>query len=595
MKRLLLLALIVSFELSAAPAALKHITLLTTNDIHGGVEPTLEKGKPVGGIALWASVVSAIRQGLHRNEPYDSGVLLVDAGDQFQGTLISNYNEGQLVFDAMDRIGYDAVVPGNHDYDFGPLGWLVDQSGDSSRRREVIERLAARVKFPLLSSNTFFKDSLRDVRSQRSEDVDTNGCRPKQAGLPIDWDSAKQPEFLKPYVIKDVAGARVALIGLDHPATAGMTTKDNVADLCFADEIELYRHTREALRDRADIFVLIVHDGDAGKDKRGTKLVEAIQKDPKLGVDAVVSGHTHYTYTSKVGQVPLIQSGSGGTKFGRIDLYWNPQTKRLDKRRTKSRAGLRLLPDGCDEKAEFCTVGDDGKPRYEGVPLAPVPEVEARLAEARAQVRPLATRKIGQTDATLTRDRIAESPLSDVMTDALRELADAEISFVNTGGIREDIAKGEVTYEQLYRVMPFNNHAVLVGPMPGSAVLEVLERSVQTCGAWGAYMQSGLRVTYERHCDKASGAVDESARVLRVETVSGELVYDAEEGIEPQRDFRVATIDFLYAGGEGLEGFKGVPLIRDLGIYRELMAERYFAKPAHWLGGIDGRWRQVNR
>src|SRR5262249_18436663 len=104
----------------------RQITILATNDIHGGVEPSGKgkKGKKSGGLALWAGVADAIRKGIQKQYKEQAGVVTVDAGDQFQGTLISNKNEGQLVFSAMDEVGYDAVIPGNHDYDFGPVGWL---------------------------------------------------------------------------------------------------------------------------------------------------------------------------------------------------------------------------------------------------------------------------------------------------------------------------------------------------------------------------------------------------------------------------------------------------------------------------------------
>src|SRR6266702_2971500 len=104
-----------------------QITILATNDIHGGVEPsTLQDGSLEGGLAAFSGAVQAIKAGLKRKFGDQAGVLVVDAGDQFQGTLISNYNEGRLVFQAMSQVGYDAVITGNHDYDFGPKGWLDD-------------------------------------------------------------------------------------------------------------------------------------------------------------------------------------------------------------------------------------------------------------------------------------------------------------------------------------------------------------------------------------------------------------------------------------------------------------------------------------
>ena len=115
---------------------LRSITILATNDIHGGIEP--QKGPKendklgalnvVGGLAFFSGAVKSIRRGIQNKYGDKGGVLVVDAGDQFQGTLISNYTEGSLVFSAMDDVGYDAVITGNHDYDFGPHDWLIDDA-----------------------------------------------------------------------------------------------------------------------------------------------------------------------------------------------------------------------------------------------------------------------------------------------------------------------------------------------------------------------------------------------------------------------------------------------------------------------------------
>ena len=121
---------------------------------------------------------------------------------------------------------------------------------------------------------------------------------------------------------------RVALIGLDHPLTPETTTVENVDDLCFADEFEIYKDVRQKLADQADVFVLIIHNGNSNNDKDASRLVERIAKLPGGGVDAVISGHTHFTYNEKVNGIPVIQSGFGGGKFGRIDLVWDSREKK---------------------------------------------------------------------------------------------------------------------------------------------------------------------------------------------------------------------------------------------------------------------------
>src|SRR6266852_9607858 len=120
---LAMMACVAALAVSGCAAKATQITILATNDIHGGIEPSVSKdGTIEGGLAAFSGTVQAIKAGLKRKLGDHAGVLVVDAGDQFQGTLISNHNEGRLVFQAMSQTGYDVAITGNHDYYFGPGG-----------------------------------------------------------------------------------------------------------------------------------------------------------------------------------------------------------------------------------------------------------------------------------------------------------------------------------------------------------------------------------------------------------------------------------------------------------------------------------------
>ncbi len=190
--------------------ALKQLTFLATNDVHGHIEANVAPdGSKKGGLEMLASIVGAFRE--KTSTDANRALFLVDGGDQFQGTLLSNINEGALLFKIFDQIGYDAVVPGNHDYDFGPIDWKNDRvvKGVTSKNpREVIEMLSKSVRFPLISANTYFKTS---VSEQIYGGKVTDQCKPAQlnaSGPVIDFMFARRPSFLKPYTIvkKQVCG-----------------------------------------------------------------------------------------------------------------------------------------------------------------------------------------------------------------------------------------------------------------------------------------------------------------------------------------------------------------------------------------------------
>ncbi|MBU6374547.1 MAG: bifunctional metallophosphatase/5'-nucleotidase [Bdellovibrionales bacterium] len=577
-----------------------QLTVLATNDIHGGVEPGKYRttGEPIGGLAFWGGVIRSIRSAI---ESKGGRVLVLDAGDQFQGTLISNTNEGDLVFSAMDEIGYDAVVPGNHDYDFGPKGWLKDRPTSSDENpREVIEGLAAKVKFPLLSANTYFRDSLTDTKTGRVVDVASNSCT-APSGVSIDWKKARRPQFLKPYLIRDFGAMKVAIIGLDHPSTASMTTAVNVSDLCFRDAVGTYREIRDEIGDRADVFILVIHSANSPGKPELTQFVKAIRADKNPRLDLVVAGHTHMIQKEFVDGVPIIQSGSGGERFGRIDFTFDLATKKLVASKTEALSGVALLHQRCDDDAKkFCSVkpvvegSTEGAVSYEQIPVEFNQRVLKLIADARAAIRNLSDQKLFVAKSPLKRDRVRESSLVDLLTDILRQASGADLSFLNTGGIRTDLPAGTVTYEQFFEVLPFGNRAVVAGPMRTRQVISLLQRSIQTCGDYGALMQSGLRVRFSRNC--RGGGVDPNAQLLTVETVDGQLIFDQHQGgVVEDRAFNVATLDFLLDGGSGYTDFKGTPMIQDLDIAREAMVHQML-KSSDLLevdGKLDQRWFEV--
>jgi 5'-nucleotidase len=581
---------------------------LATNDIHGGIEPSaLKDGTQEGGLAMFSGVVQAIKAGLKQKLGDEAGVLVVDAGDQFQGTLISNINEGRLLFQAMSQIGYDAVIPGNHDYDFGPVGWLDDEvtptTGDQDPRG-ALKAAFAYARFPLISANTFLRSSLHDTLGNPVP-VDQQSCDPiAAAGQPapvIDWSRAKTLDFLVPYLIKQVGGVRVALIGIDNPVTPTTTTPANMSDLCFEREAEAYLRIRAQLDGKADVFILIVHDGNADS-QAISALAQTLASSgrPVHGavVDAIVSGHTHFTYNLKVADIPVIQSGANGKAYGRIDLVYDPKLGAIDRSKTKSYAGVEMFLVKCPQEArDYCAVdAATHAVSYEGVPYQNDPAIVQLTAQERQVIAPTAGQVLGKATAEITVDRTGESPLADALTDLLRRIANTDVALMNTGGIRAPLEPGDITYEDFFRVIPFNNHGVVIGPMAASTLLKALARSAESCGDFGALMQSGLKVVIQKDCHPASGPIgtDTNAKLLHVETLAGKVLLDTATGVQPavgnDPTLTVVTLDFLAAGGSGYSMLEGVPLIRDVGIVREAMKDFLSRAPATFAPVIDGRW-----
>ena len=573
--------------------SVKKISFLLTNDIHGHLEPIkFGSGATIGGMAYLGSLVDSIRQQPEYSSN-DAAFFVLDSGDQFQGTLLSNFNEGQAMFRAMNEIGYDAAVPGNHDYDFGPIGWLYDKvtpGSTSNNPREVIEGLAALAKFPLLSANTYYKNSIHFQNDRTNLSLDSE-CKLKSGSAKdtLDFQNATSPAFLKPYVIIEKAGVRVALIGLDNHATASTTAIENVDDLCFRDEIETYLEIRKELEGKADVFVLMMHNGNSDNSKDASNIVEAINSRYPNGVHLAATGHTHFIHNDLVNGVPVMQDGAENRYFGRADLFFDFNTKKVINPSTISKAGIDIDHNTCSSNVGiFCN-------QY-SLPLTAKSEIQTIIDLAEKDVAPISKQILGEAKEPIGRNRISESALSNILTDALRVAAQTDISFMNTGGIRADLTKGPILYENIFEVLPFSNMGVVMNTVPWSIIKKVLIKSIQTCGKYGALMQSGLKVKFTRTC-KPTSDVDYDGKLTHVELLDGRVLLDADTGTEviPTETFSVGTLDFLAAGGSGYQDFKEASVTATLGIARELIVGAMAKTHPILTNQTDGRMQNITK
>src|SRR6185369_2499720 len=147
--RLLTAVLLISVSIShltAQRSSTLTISVIATTDLHGGVLPRGVRG----GVALLGGYLRNIRTARLQD---GGGVLLVDAGDMFQGTLESNLNEGAAVIAAYNALGYAAAAVGNHDFDFGPVGPTSTSQQPSDDPRGALKARAAQANFPFLAAN----------------------------------------------------------------------------------------------------------------------------------------------------------------------------------------------------------------------------------------------------------------------------------------------------------------------------------------------------------------------------------------------------------------------------------------------------------
>src|SRR6185436_9714105 len=137
-------------------ASIVTLSIVGTNDLHGGILP--RDGR--GGLALLGGYVKNLRDARARD---GGAVLLIDAGDMFQGTLVSNTTEGAHVVAAYNVLGYTAAAVGNHEFDFGPVGPAATPRTPGDDPRGALKARASEARFPFLAANLVEVSSGRAV------------------------------------------------------------------------------------------------------------------------------------------------------------------------------------------------------------------------------------------------------------------------------------------------------------------------------------------------------------------------------------------------------------------------------------------------
>ncbi len=267
-------------------ASTKHLTILHTNDVHSYIDPfppNHPKNPNMGGVARRAALINSIRQ-------ENSNVLLLDAGDIFQGTPYFNYYGGELEFKLMSMMHYDLATLGNHDFDNSIDGFYAQMP---------------HAKFDFVSANYDFKNTVLH-------------------GL------------IKPYKIFIKDGIKVGVFGLGVQLD-GLVDKKNYKETVYHDPVAVSQDMARILKQdkKCDLVICLSHIGYKYKDEPD-KICDVKLAGLTKDIDLIIGGHTH-TFLDKptvlknaVGQDVLVnQVGCYGVNLGRIDFYFDTDQSKI--------------------------------------------------------------------------------------------------------------------------------------------------------------------------------------------------------------------------------------------------------------------------
>ncbi len=494
-----LVTIVSSVARSSAPV---RLTVVSTADFHGALEPRREKAlekRTVGGIDIISAYINAIRE----QDP--EGLILLDGGDLYQGTLLSAASEGRAVIDFYNELRYDAAVVGNHDFDFGPIGFHSVASSAGEDPLGTIKARVAQARFPFLAANMV--------------DTDTGRIPP--------WKN------LAPYVVIERKGVKVGIVGLTSPDTPLITNPVNIKKLRFEPLVETARrYVREVRKKGAATVIILVHAGIKRDPETGrpTGPVADLAREMNPGdVDLIVSGHSHVPFSDFVDGIGVVQAGAKGSSFARAELVVDPASGRV------LPGGVRLYP----VTFFFRTNARGGAPRFAGRLIRPLPHFARKLAQYKKTIKHLESVKLGIALATMPNRQRYDSAVGNVVTDAMLAAApEADVAMYNSGGLRAPLRKGTITYADVYEVVPFDNYMVVV-TLTGEQLRSIIEYGLGS--EYGVMEVAGLTVG-------VNPAGPAGGKCMWIKFSNGTM-------LEPLREYRVVTNDFVYRGGDGYVQF----------------------------------------
>lgn len=570
MKRLFPLVLfLTAYAAFAADPQPVHVFVVGTTDLHGSYDThQASKNAPAyGGLPLIAGYLEILRANHGR-------VIVVDSGDLFQGTLESNFFEGEPVVKGYNALGYDAAAVGNHEFDYGPAGPDSVARLPGQDPLGALKKNAKDAKFPFLSANLTEKAT------------------------------GKTPSWAKRYTIIDANGVKVGIIGLSTPETPAVTNSANVTTLAFGDPVAATVSASKELRAAgAEAIVVIAHMGgrcrnielnpedssSCEKDQEAMRFLAAL---PKGTIDAYFAGHTHSQMRHYINGVPALQPSPNGREIAILDMTIDPSQHKVTKTEMEP---LTMVCAQVYEKTETCDpkkapAGASLVPRmFEGKAVSESPKVAAIFKPYLEQVAAKKNQDLGiRTTDRFRRAYYRESPLGDLLTDAMRVYMKSDVAFLNSGGIRTDLPAGALLYANLFDVSPFDNFPAIV-MMTGAQLRRMLEIT-SIGGGRGILQTSGLRYTFDEGRDADKPAAQRN-RLTEVTLANG-------QPLDPAALYKVATIDFLVTG-EGLESLmKQIPAERIRIDYsrpiRELLIDALKAMPQPMAPKVDGRITVLN-
>ncbi|MBT2694893.1 bifunctional UDP-sugar hydrolase/5'-nucleotidase [Bacillus sp. ISL-55] len=388
---------------------MKNLTIVQLNDTHGSLElhPELfwKDNKPelrnTGGFPRIAKYIKDLKS-------QAENVLFLDGGDLFHGTLPLVATKGEAILPALEKMGLDGWVPGNWDFAYG---------------KEQLSSLLKALPFPSVACNI--------------KDQETN------------------ESFMKPYIIKEMEGVKVGVIGLTYPYVDETMPESFSKGLEFSRGVEETRDCVEELKGQVDLVVLLSHMG-LPLDVELATLVD--------GIDIVLSGHSHDRVEEPitVNDTLVVQAGSSASFLGKLDITLE---------------GGRME----DYRYELVAI-DESFPEDEEM-AGIISDILEPYSKERGNI-------VGKTDSILHRMTLNEAPMDQLITDAYLHVYDSDLAFSHGWRYGTPVPGGDISEYDLHTIIPTNPEMFTL-EMTGERLMNALEKNLEMVFSRDPFKQKG--------------------------------------------------------------------------------------------------------
>ncbi|WP_082034005.1 bifunctional 2',3'-cyclic-nucleotide 2'-phosphodiesterase/3'-nucleotidase [Cohnella kolymensis] len=452
------------------------VQLLGINDFHGQLDYVRTVKDAAGKVTTFGGA-DYLATYLKQHEATNKNTLLVHAGDAVGASApVSALLQDEPTIDFLNRLGFDVGTLGNHEFDKGTVEAkrLIFGGKNPKTGKEF-----GGAKFPYVVANL----------------VDESG-----------------KTFLDPYVIQEVGGVKVGFIGVITNSTPSIVSPAGIKGLTFTEQAPAVNKAVAELKEKGiETIVVLAHDPFEGSNEAPTGEAIDLANNVDDEVDVIFAGHNHGGLNKKIDGKLVIEAFSYGTAFSDVDLV-------ID----------RATHDVVSVKSEVVDVKREG--------VTPDAEITQMVKMYADQNKAVMEAPVGKTDAAITRTATpaGESALGNLIADGMRETMKTDFAFMNSGGIRNDMPEGNVTYGSMFSIQPFGNVLIKM-TLTGAQIKEMLNQQWATSRTKIGQV-SGFTYSYDD--SKPAGQ-----RIVEIKKADGTPVKDDES-------YTIVVNDFMAAGGD---------------------------------------------